>query len=45
MEWRHLKVAGDLGIVAPVNYSPRDTDSIRRAIAGSDVVINLIGKD
>lgn len=45
MEWRHLKVMGDLGVVAPVPFSPRDEDSIHRAIEGSDIVINLIGKD
>lgn len=44
MEWRHLKVMGDLGIVAPVTYSPKDIDSVRRAVEGSDIVINLIGK-
>lgn len=44
MEWRHLKVMGDLGVVAPVPFSPRDEDSIHRAIEGSDIVINLIGK-
>lgn len=44
MEWRHLKVMGDLGIVAPLPFSPRDTDSIRRAVEGSDIVINLVGK-
>ena len=36
---------GDLGVVAPMPYSPRDLDSVRRAIEGSDIVINLIGKD
>ena len=44
MEWRHLKVQGELGVVVPRAYSPKDEDSIRRCIAGSDVVINLIGK-
>jgi hypothetical protein len=44
MEWRHLKVAGDLGVVAPVPFNPRDDDSIHRALEGSDIVINLIGK-
>ena len=44
MEIRHLKVQGDLGVVQPVTFSPRDDDSIRRAIEGSDIVINLIGK-
>ena len=44
MEWRHLKVNGDLGIVMPRNYSPKDRDSMRRCIEGSDIVINLCGK-
>ena len=44
MEWRHLKVNGDLGIVVPRPYSPKDKDSIRRCIEGSDIVINLCGK-
>lgn len=44
MEWRHLKPMGDLGVVVPVPFSPKDTDSIRRVIAGADIVINLIGK-
>ena len=44
MEWRHLKVSGDLGGVTPISYSPQNVDSVRRVIAGSDVVINLIGK-
>jgi len=44
MEWRHLKVNGDLGIVMPRPYSPRDKDSMRRCIEGSDIVINLCGK-
>ena len=44
MQWRHLKVMGDLGAVAPIPFSPRDEASIARAIEGSDVVINLCGK-
>jgi NADH dehydrogenase (ubiquinone) 1 alpha subcomplex subunit 9 len=36
---------GDLGVVCNVPFNPRDEDSVRRAIEGSDVVINLIGKD
>ena len=35
---------GDVGVVVPVPFSPKDTDSVRRVIAGSDIVINLIGK-
>ena len=44
MEWRHLKPMGDVGVVVPVPFSPKDTASVRRVIAGSDIVINLIGK-
>eukprot|EP00949_MAST-11_sp_MAST-11-sp1_P002568 g2568.t1 len=44
MEWRHLKPLGDLGKVNPMPYSPRDEDSMREAIRGCDVVINLVGK-
>lgn len=44
MEWRHLKQMGDLGVVIPVPFSPRDEDSMHRAMEGSDIVINLIGK-
>jgi NADH dehydrogenase (ubiquinone) 1 alpha subcomplex subunit 9 len=45
MEWRDLRVMGDYGMVVPVPYSPRDEASIRNAIRGADVVINLAGKD
>ncbi|KAA0156691.1 hypothetical protein FNF27_01168 [Cafeteria roenbergensis] len=45
MEWRHLRVCGDYGMVTPVPFSPRDEDSMMRATEGSDVVINLMGKD
>lgn len=41
---RHLKVMGDLGQVVPFPFELRDEDSIRDAIRGSGVVINLIGK-
>mmetsp|Transcript_12571 Transcript_12571/g.16507 ORF Transcript_12571/g.16507 Transcript_12571/m.16507 type:complete len:428 (+) Transcript_12571:53-1336(+) len=47
MELRHLKPLFDqncLGQVAFPFYSPRDDDSIRAAMAKSDIVINLIGK-
>ena len=44
MEWRHLKVTGDLGVVAPVPFHPDDDSTIHRALEGSDIVINLIGK-
>jgi len=45
MEWRHLKVMGDIGVVAPMPFSPRDEASIDRAMEGCDIVVNLIGKD
>ena len=45
MEWRHLKVMGDIGVVAPMPFSPRDEATIDRAMEGCDIVINLIGKD
>lgn len=45
LEWRHLRVMGDLGGVVPVPFSPKNPDSVRRCIEGSDIVINLIGKD
>merc|ERR1719197_304077 len=32
-------------MVTPVPFSPRDEDSMMRATEGSDVVINLMGKD
>lgn len=41
---RHLKVMGDLGQVVPVPFELRDDDSIRSAVSGSSVVINLLGK-
>lgn len=44
MEWRHLKVMGDVGVVVPMPFSPRDARSIARAVEGSDIVINLCGK-
>ncbi|KAJ0404601.1 hypothetical protein P43SY_005559 [Pythium insidiosum] len=43
-EVRHLKLMADLGNVANVQFDPRDRDSIREAVKGADVVINLIGK-
>ena len=41
---RHLKVMGDLGQINPIQIEARDINSLRRSIAGSNVVINLIGK-
>jgi len=38
-----LRPCGDVGAVAPVQANVRDADSIRRAVAGADAVINLTG--
>lgn len=43
MNVRHLKLAGDLGQIVPIPFDMADTESIRRSIARSNVVINLIG--
>lgn len=44
MEWRHLKLMGDLGQINPIPFSARDEDSVRNAVKNSNTVINLIGK-
>lgn len=41
---RHLKVMGDLGQVVPVPFELRDEHSVRDALRGSSVLINLLGK-
>lgn len=41
---RHLKVMGDLGQITPFPFELRDEDSVREAIHGSSVVINVMGK-
>ena len=41
---RHLKLAGDLGMVQPYQMSIRSLDEIQEAVAGSNIVINLLGK-
>ena len=45
MDVRHLNLTGDLGRVINYPFSPRHEGSIKRAMEGCDVVINLIGKD
>lgn len=45
MNVRHLKLAGDLGQIVPIPVDMSDMDSVRRCIARSNVVINLIGRD
>ncbi|KAL7619952.1 Protein-lysine N-methyltransferase efm5 [Parahypoxylon ruwenzoriense] len=45
MAKRHLKVTGDLGRVAFIEYDLRNTESIEASVRHSDVVYNLIGRD
>mmetsp|Transcript_12059 Transcript_12059/g.13868 ORF Transcript_12059/g.13868 Transcript_12059/m.13868 type:complete len:363 (-) Transcript_12059:388-1476(-) len=44
MGWRHLKPLADYGKLVPSYMNMRDEDSVRKAIQGSDVVVNLQGK-
>jgi NADH dehydrogenase (ubiquinone) 1 alpha subcomplex subunit 9 len=44
-EWRHLKLMGDLGQIVPVRYDVRDEDSVKAAIANSNVIVNCIGRE
>ena len=44
MDVRHLKLTGDLGVINPIESSIRSLDDIEAAVAGSNVVINLLGK-
>jgi len=41
---RHLKLAGDLGMMHCYKSSIRSVDDIKEAVEGSNVVINLLGK-
>lgn len=41
---RHLKLMGDVGQIVPTPCELRDEDSIRRSVAKSSVVVNLVGK-
>eukprot|EP00475_Leptophrys_vorax_P005578 TRINITY_DN13367_c0_g1_i1.p1 TRINITY_DN13367_c0_g1~~TRINITY_DN13367_c0_g1_i1.p1 ORF type:complete len:371 (-),score=-0.16 TRINITY_DN13367_c0_g1_i1:208-1320(-) len=44
-EHRHLKLLGDLGQVVPVPFDVRSEGSIADAMAKSNVVVNLLGRD
>jgi uncharacterized protein YbjT (DUF2867 family) len=39
----HLKPLGNVGQIQPVQANIRNADSIRRAVANADIVINLVG--
>lgn len=45
MNARHLKLAGDLGQIVPMPFDLTKTETIERAVARSNVVINLIGNE
>lgn len=46
LDMQHLRVMGDLGqVVALPDFSARDDAFIRKAVAQSNVVINLIGEE
>jgi NADH dehydrogenase (ubiquinone) 1 alpha subcomplex subunit 9 len=42
-EARHLKVMGDLGMIHILPYELKNEESVRQAVEGCNVVINLIG--
>ncbi len=39
----HLPVLGIIGQIAPIQANIRNEDSVRRAISGADMVVNLVG--
>jgi uncharacterized protein YbjT (DUF2867 family) len=39
----HVRPLGDVGQVVPIQANIRDAASVRRAAAGADIVINLVG--
>lgn len=46
LDIQHLRTMGDLGMVVPLgNFNIRDDDAVRKAMAQSNLVINLIGAD
>ena len=44
MEWRHLKLMGDLGKIQPMYFDPKVKESVAATMEHSDIVINCIGK-
>merc|ERR1719233_1255871 len=42
-EVRNVKMMGDLGQIIPLPFHIRDERTVRRAIEGSNIVINLLG--
>eukprot|EP00002_Diphylleia_rotans_P028274 TRINITY_DN5708_c0_g1_i5.p1 TRINITY_DN5708_c0_g1~~TRINITY_DN5708_c0_g1_i5.p1 ORF type:complete len:370 (+),score=79.50 TRINITY_DN5708_c0_g1_i5:78-1187(+) len=44
-ETRHLKIMGDLGQIVPLEYDPKNVDTIRDVMQNVNCVINLVGRD
>jgi len=42
--FRHLKMMGDLGVITPQYFDVRNKADVAKAVAGSNVVLNMIGK-
>ena len=43
---QHLRVMGDLGMIVPLkDFDINNEDAVKRAVEGSDLVINLVGAD
>ena len=42
---QHLKVMGDLGQIINLDYSIKDDDQIKYAVARSNVVVNMVGRE
>ncbi len=43
--YNHLKLAGEVGQIVPMRFTIRDKELIEKAVARSNIVINLIGAD
>lgn len=39
----HTRMFGSVGQIVPIQANVRNADSVRRAVAGADIVINLVG--
>ncbi|KAG2227918.1 hypothetical protein INT45_011941 [Circinella minor] len=44
-EARHLKVAGDLGQIIPLEFDLKNREQIMECVRHSDIVYNLVGRD
>ncbi|KAI8390187.1 hypothetical protein BD560DRAFT_380170 [Blakeslea trispora] len=44
-EARHLKVAGDLGQIVPLEFDLKNKEQLAECVRHSDIVYNLVGRD